>query len=133
MSKNLTKRADRKPATITNSIAVQSHYSGPIPPPQVLAHFEEIYPGAAEKIFSLAEKEAEHRHRIDSISLETERQEMEKEFAEARLGQIFAMGSTVSAVVVTITAVTLGYEKAAIAIWTTTVVGLVAAFIKGRK
>lgn len=36
-------------------------YSGPIPPPEALARYEEIQPGAADRIIKMAEKQQEHR------------------------------------------------------------------------
>lgn len=40
----------------------QEHYSGPLPHPDALARYDEIVPGAAERIIRMAEKEMEHRH-----------------------------------------------------------------------
>ncbi len=36
-------------------------FSGPLPPPSVLASYEELLPGAADRIITLAEKQLEHR------------------------------------------------------------------------
>ncbi len=33
------------------------HYSGPIPPAEEFARYEEIYPGSAKLLFSMAERE----------------------------------------------------------------------------
>jgi len=42
-------------------------YSGPLPPPIVLRHLEEILPGSAERIFNQFEKQAEHRRNSEMI------------------------------------------------------------------
>jgi uncharacterized membrane protein len=50
---------DRRVARI-NAVAVTS-YSGPLPPPEVLARFEELYPGAAKLIIDDFLDESIHR------------------------------------------------------------------------
>jgi uncharacterized membrane protein len=37
------------------------HHSGPLPAPADLEHYERVYPGAAERIFAMAEREQAHR------------------------------------------------------------------------
>lgn len=45
-----------------HSLVVQATaFSGPLPPPQVLAQYESILPGSANRILSMAEKQSEHR------------------------------------------------------------------------
>lgn len=43
-----------------------SRFSGPVPPPAVLGQYEEILPGSAERILSMAESEQSHRHDYDN-------------------------------------------------------------------
>jgi uncharacterized membrane protein len=38
-----------------------SHFSGPLPPPEQLAKYEQILPGAADRIMRMAEHQASHR------------------------------------------------------------------------
>lgn len=40
-----------------------THFAGPLPPPESLAQYDKIVPGAAERIIAMAEKEMEHRHK----------------------------------------------------------------------
>lgn len=49
-----------------NAIHVQQ-YSGPLPHPEALERYEQIVPGAAERIISMAEKEMEHRHKNEMM------------------------------------------------------------------
>ncbi|MDD2767575.1 MAG: DUF2335 domain-containing protein [Methylococcus sp.] len=44
----------------------------PVPPPQMLEHYERILPGAAERIIHLAEEECRHRHEMDRKAREAE-------------------------------------------------------------
>lgn len=52
-----------------SSVAIQasvSSFSGPLPPPEALAAFDAIVPGAAERILVMAEKQQTHRHQLES-------------------------------------------------------------------
>lgn len=41
-------------------------YQGPIPHPRILADYENVLPGAADRIIKMAEREQEHRHEFDA-------------------------------------------------------------------
>lgn len=58
-------------------------WSGPIPPPDVLRELEEILPGSTGRIFILAEKQADHRFKLEE-SVVTSRS------ANMKRGQIIA-------------------------------------------
>ena len=55
-------RIDEGAATLTAEFTA---LSGPLPPPEMLAQYEEILPGAAERILSMAERQAEHRQKLE--------------------------------------------------------------------
>jgi uncharacterized membrane protein len=40
-------------------------FKGPLPPPEVLARYEEICPGATDRVLSMAESQARHRQRLE--------------------------------------------------------------------
>ncbi len=42
---------------VTRTVTQVRHYSGPIPPAEEFARYEEIYPGSADRLFSMAERE----------------------------------------------------------------------------
>jgi len=48
-------------------------FSGPLPPPAILKGYEDILPGAADRIVRMAEKQSEHRQVLEKkvISVET--------------------------------------------------------------
>lgn len=43
-----------------------------MPPPSLLADFEKILPGSAERIFQYSEREQKHRHELDRVQVRTE-------------------------------------------------------------
>jgi len=51
------------------TIAMGVSYSGPIPPPEMLRGYEEILPGAMNRILGMAERQESHRHSLESASV----------------------------------------------------------------
>ena len=47
----------------------QIEWHGPLPTPDTLIKYDEIVPGAAERILSMAEKEMQHRHQKEDTLL----------------------------------------------------------------
>jgi len=51
------------------SLRVQkSSFSGPLPHPQILAEYDQVLAGSAERIVRMSEKEQDHQHKIDRRS-----------------------------------------------------------------
>ena len=48
---------ENQDVTVTRTVTVVKHQSGPIPPAEEFARYEEIYPGSADRLFSMAERE----------------------------------------------------------------------------
>lgn len=51
---------------VQTQVQVERFYTGPIPEPQALAAYENINPGLATRIVTMAEKEQGHRHKIEN-------------------------------------------------------------------
>ena len=62
---------------------VGHEFSGPLPPPGVLKAYDEIVPGAAERIITMAESQAKHRR-------EMEKQLLQSDITLAKRGQWIA-------------------------------------------
>lgn len=62
---------------------VQSEFSGPIPPPNMIKGYEAILPGAADRIITMAEKQSSHRQ-------EMERKIISADSRDSLLGILFA-------------------------------------------
>lgn len=63
---------------------VIAEYSGPIPPPSIMSGYENILPGSADRIFKMAEEQADHRRNMEKMMVESE-------VRNSRLGVIFAL------------------------------------------
>lgn len=61
LSKTQIKQTARQAIT-----GVQYSYSGPLPHPEILEHYDRIVPGGAERIFSQFESQAAHRQSIEA-------------------------------------------------------------------
>jgi len=53
-----------------SSTTIVAGFSGPLPPSDQFRRYEEVCPGAADRILKLTEKEAEHRHAKEMKELE---------------------------------------------------------------
>ena len=62
-------------------------FSGPIPPPSVLQKYNDVCPGCAERILTMAEKEADHRRRMEEEVIAIQRDDMGMGRRERRQGQ----------------------------------------------
>lgn len=66
---NNDKKLDVEPADKSGKqrqLIQAQRYEGPFPPPALLKQFEEVLPGAAERIFQFSEKEQQHRHEMEA-------------------------------------------------------------------
>ncbi len=102
-----------------------TQYSGPVPPPEVLQGFEQIVPGAAERILAMAEENGKHQREMEKNALA----------AASRtviIGQIFGLIIAILAFTTCIIALYLGSENTAMIIGGVTITGLVAVFVTGR-
>lgn len=120
----------RKPQNVTNqqpqNVTIQERqYSGPIPPPEILSGFEQIVPGAAERILAMAEENGKHQRDMEQKALAVA-------FRTVLIGQIFGLVIGILAFITCIIALYLGSEKTAMTIGGVTITGLVAAFVTGR-
>lgn len=53
-------------------VSHQKLHQGPLPAPEDLQHYDDLLPGAAERIFRMAEIEQQHRHEQESKSISSE-------------------------------------------------------------
>ena len=106
--------------------AQHSVYSGPLPPPEVLAGYDKVLPGAAERILSLAEGEAGHRR-------EMERKIASQEGSERMFGLLLAFVVALTGIGGAIWCILSGYQVAGTILSSGTIGSLVWAFISGSR
>lgn len=85
------KQQQSPPGTITTtSQRVDMSWSGPLPPPGDLARYNEVTPGLADRIVSMAENEAIHRHDQERRQLAGDMVANRAILVERRIGQVLA-------------------------------------------
>ena len=62
---------------------IEQKFSGPIPPPSIIAGYEDVVPGAADRIIRMAEQQSSHRQLMEAM-------EMKAAVRDSLLGVIFA-------------------------------------------
>jgi len=105
---------------------VSKQFSGPIPPPEYLEHYNRIVPNAAERILAMAEREQTHRH-------DGQKRALDADIKEGKLGQILAFLIGVFTIGCGTYAAINGAQVAGSLIGSGGVIALVTAFILGRK
>lgn len=108
-SNNLNKGyAKAMPEIKTESVNANSQLGlGYLPPVQILAEYEELFPGFVEKLLKIAEQEQKHRHHLE---LEEQKKAQKAEI----LGKFFGMIMLVVLAVVVFLLCIIGSEEAGI-------------------
>ena len=68
---------------VVSQVIAEMEFRGPIPPPNIINGYEQILPGAADRILSMAEQQSAHRQ-------ELEKKMIKSEARDSLLGVIFA-------------------------------------------
>jgi uncharacterized membrane protein len=101
------------------------HYSGPLPPPQMLEQYNRAVANGAERIMAMAEKQQDHRHILETKVINGRiRAEL--------LGTVSALVLAVLVLGVSVYLVKLGQSAAGIAALVADLTALAAVFVYGR-
>lgn len=117
--------AKRETKSAVTTTEIEAFFAGPLPTPALLAGYEQIVPGAAERLLAMAEAEAKHQREIEFAALRAEE-------SSVRRGQWLGFGIALFALSTSIVALYLGSPWVAGIVGGATVVGLVSAFVIGR-
>ena len=110
-----------------NALALRSeYYEGPLPPSHMLREYEEILPGAADRIIGMAERQAEHRQDIEKVVIAS------KSRSET-LGVVFAGLIGLSAIVGGVFLIAIGRGIEGLAAIITAIGSLVGTFVYGTR
>jgi Predicted membrane protein len=106
-------------------LQVSHSYSGPIPSPEVLAAYEAISPGAAQKIIEMAQNQSTHRIKLEEIVVVSREKQSQR-------GQYFAFILTLALIACAVYALYIGAYKIASIIISITVIAVATLFITGK-
>jgi len=110
----------------SHSIERTSSFRGPLPPPSVLSEYSTIVDNGAERIMKMAETQSTHR-------IELEKYTIKEELRQSSNGQTYGFILAVLGIISALLLAILGHDAVAGIFGTTTIVGLVAVFVIGKK
>ena len=125
MSKNLPNNFSNKGGMVVRS-EVHSAFSGPLPPPEILKKFDEVVPGAAERIIKMAEEQSLHRRGL-------EQKVIDSDIARSKWGQILGFLIAIIGLIVAAIVAVYGNAIAGGIIGVGTLASLVGVFMYGSK
>lgn len=101
-------------------------FSGPLPPPEILQGYDDVLPGAAERIIAMAERQAAHRQDL-------ERRVIRANITTARLGIAAGLIITLAVVWFAYQLLMAGHTVAGFAAIIVALGSLVGVFIVGQR
>jgi uncharacterized membrane protein len=112
----------------SGQLVYQSYgFSGPIPPPEIFAGYDKALPNGADRVMKMAEREQEHRHKIEEIIIRKESFEKRAGLVSAFTLAILALG--VSAYLLIFT----DKSGTGLTLFIIQFVGLALAFLRAKK
>ncbi len=118
------------------SLTAHEHFVGPLPPPEVLAEYERVVPGLAERIVALAEKEQHERFALakERVSLEREDIAVAKEqISLLKRAQWFGFSFGTATLASSLYLITHGEPAGSVATLITGIATLLGTFFYGNK
>ena len=139
----------KKPAAQANkpqaAITTTHAWSGPLPPPEALARFQQIVPNGAERILHMAEQEQLHRISTEQMAqqagirnaqatLEANIKNSEQSLAQTKRGQVAGTLVSISAIVSAVVSAYLNAHPAvSVALVGVPILGIVKALIGTKQ
>lgn len=79
------------------TVKAEQHFQGPIPPPDLIAQYERVAPGFAERILAMAEREATARQENVRRNTEIADCDIREAHVETKRGQWMSFAITIAA------------------------------------
>lgn len=112
-------------ATYVMASVEQKYHRGPLPSPDKLKEYAQVIPNGAERIMAMAEKEQEHRMKIENYAIP-------EQIKIAKRGQTYGLIIGLASVLIAGTCIMFGHEWPGAIFGATGIVGLVSVFVIGR-
>jgi uncharacterized membrane protein len=118
--------ADKRAAVLAILHQEVTSFRGPLPPPEALKQYDETIPGAAERILAMAEKQQEHRSKLEKMIVE-------ERIHQSANGQIFGFILALVFGGISFGVALIGYPILAGTLGCSTILGLAVIFVLGKK
>jgi len=103
----------------------QAHFSGPLPPPEMLARYNDAVPGGAERILAMAENQSKHRQELERIVIDANAHTQ-------KTAPVYGFIICMTAILGGIYLIYLGKSAQGLASIVTALVSLAAVFVIGK-
>lgn len=111
---------------VPERLSAARSFQGPLPPPAVLASYNDAFPGCAERIVDMTERQLTHRHTLES-------RVVEGRLAAERSGQRFAFALVLLALAVGSGLIALDKDTGGLTAIIGALASVVAVFVYGRR
>ena len=101
-------------------------HKGPLPEPQILLQYDQISPGAADRIIKMAEQQSCHRQKLELIVIKSGAR-------DSLLGLIFGLIIGLATVVGAVLSISKGYQGGGATLGISGIAGLVGVFVYGSR
>ena len=108
------------------AVTIATKFSGPIPPPNLLAEYEAVLPGCAERIMNAFESQSNHRMALEVKAISAQ-------LRQSQIGQVLGGIIVISCLGISAWMGYLGNTWLASTLGTTTVVGLATIYFLGKR
>lgn len=112
---------DKRDVICSAFCAIERSYSGPLPPPEAFAKYEQNLPGSMDRILTLTEKQVDHR-------IELEKSEVKLDIR----GQIIGAALVALFGVLSFLLAMFGHENVALGMGVTTVISVAVIFVLNK-
>lgn len=100
-------------------------FSGPLPPPAILAQYDKIVPGSAATIIARSEKQSDHRMSLEAYVIPQQQDQSAR-------GQHYGLIVALTGILASLVMVLCGHDAAGGFVGGTTLVGMVGIFVTGK-
>ena len=133
------RRRNNLPARRTGSDLPRSYFGqletwqAPLPPPEAYRRYDEILPGAADRILTQSENEQTHRHNQERTALETARMVVAADSKRSYLGIVFGFVISLLGIGGSIYLIATGHDWAGVTLGGINLTGLAGVFVYGAR
>ncbi len=111
--------------TTTRTASFQA-FSGPMPPPELLQKYNEVVPGAAERILAMAEKQANHRQTLELEVIMADVRRSNWGLVAGFVISVLALGASTASILT-------GHDVAGASIFGVSIISIVTTFVIGVR
>lgn len=124
---------EQKTQQISQIIRIsRESFSGPIPHPKIAKEYQELIPDAPERIFTMAEKEQQHRIEVENEMLAQNKKNITNSKNANLISQIFAFILILILIGTGILLTLLGHQIVGTTIFGSTILGVAGVFVTGK-